>query len=48
MGILDNLESYMEFEENKKTQPYKVACSKCLKLFISASDDPFICLMCSQ
>ena len=43
MGILDNLEGYIEFEE-----PYKVACSKCNKLFIKSTDDPFICLLCSQ
>jgi hypothetical protein len=43
MGISDNLEGYIEFEE-----PYKVACSKCNKLFIKSTDDPFICLLCSQ
>ena len=29
-------------------EPFKVACSKCLKLFIKANDEPFICLICSQ
>ena len=43
MGILDNLEAYMDFQE-----PYKVACSKCHKLFTKSKDEPFICLLCSQ
>jgi hypothetical protein len=43
MGILDNLEAYMDSEE-----PYKVACSTCKKLFIRSTDSPFICLLCSQ
>ena len=29
-----------------KYHPYKVACSKCLRLYIKPSDDPFVCLEC--
>jgi hypothetical protein len=43
MGILDNLEAYIEFEPT-----YKVACSTCNKLFVKSTDEPFICLLCSQ
>ncbi len=42
MGILDNLEAYIDFEA------YRVACSKCLKLYTKSTDEPFICLLCSQ
>ena len=30
------------------TEPYKVACSKCLILFYKANDDPFVCLECAN
>jgi hypothetical protein len=43
MGILDNLEEYIQYEE-----PYKVACSICNKLFIKSTDEPFTCLLCSK
>jgi rRNA maturation endonuclease Nob1 len=43
MGILDNLEAYMEREDS-----YKVACNKCKKIFIKSNKDSFLCLICSQ
>jgi DNA-directed RNA polymerase subunit RPC12/RpoP len=43
MGILDNLEAYLESEDS-----YKVPCSKCGKIFIMSTDTPFTCLLCSQ
>ena len=42
-GAMDDDRQPVNFDE-----PFKVACSKCLKLFIKANDEPFICLICSQ
>jgi hypothetical protein len=43
---MDKFESsYSKFI--KAYEPYKVACTQCEKLFISASDQPFVCLACS-
>jgi hypothetical protein len=27
-------------------EPYKVACTECKQLYVSASDEPFVCLTC--
>ena len=43
---MDKFES--SYNKFAKSQPYKVACSKCQILFYKADDDPFVCLVCSS
>jgi hypothetical protein len=41
MGILDNFEAWIDLDT------YRVKCKVCLKEFVSASNEPFTCLLCS-
>jgi hypothetical protein len=47
MGILDNFEAWIDLDSPSDLDTYRVKCKVCLKEFVSASNEPFTCLLCS-